>query len=81
MQIPRIHDNGTPAHTLIERYEAVAACLEDAFDLLKQAAPNPRDYEDIEAATAEHMSRLQRIDDVKTELSRLVMAIDDYPVK
>lgn len=75
MQIPRIHDNGTPHPHLIEEVCAASDAVEAAYQAVKKAAPNPRDYDDIEAATKEHLSRLRKIDSVKSELDELAKAI------
>lgn len=66
---PTVHGNGTPASTLIDQREAVWYALENAYQALKQMAPNPRDYEDIEAATEQHMRRLGAVDSLKAEIA------------
>ena len=77
MTTPTIHLNGTSGESLAAGYAAAWDACQAAFDALKQAAPNGRDYypqgeRAFEAATAEHRARLQRIQDVMDELEKLI---------
>lgn len=76
MTHPTIHLNGTSRETLLELYAKASDSLGMAYDDLKQAAPNGRDYytqgpEAMDAAVAEHMDRLRRLDALKAEIDCL----------
>lgn len=82
MIIPTIHLNGTSKESLIEDLCAASNALRAAYDALKQTAPNGRDYypqgpKALEDATAEHFSRLSRVDSVRQEIESLAIAIDE----
>jgi hypothetical protein len=82
MQLPTIHHNGTSKERLIEALCEASAKLDDAYQALKQTAPNGRDYypqgpEALQRATAEHLDRLRRVDAVKNEIDALTIAIDE----
>ena len=78
MIVPTIHPNGTSAERLIESLCEASQALDLAYSVLKQTAPNGRDYQNQDemlAAQVEHMSRLHRIDSVRNELDALTCAI------
>lgn len=80
MTIPTIHLNGTSKRELLDQLSDVSDALNTAYGALKRAAPNGRDYYPqgaaaMEAALAEHLSRLRRVDDVKGEIDKLAEAI------
>lgn len=79
MQIPRIHDNGTPKLKLLLLLDAATECLDVAYRAIKQTSPNPRDYEEIEKATEEHMGRLRAVDAVKEQLNSIISGIESQP--
>lgn len=80
MIAPTIHLNGTSRESLLEALETAYRKLGEAYDALKQTAPNGRDYypqgpNAIGQATSEHFARLKRIDEVRDELEALAIAI------
>ncbi len=82
MQLPTIHMNGTSKTALIDALCDASSALDAAYLALKQTAPNGRDYYPqgagaLEHAEAEHNGRLRRLDDVKAEVDRLTLAIDE----
>lgn len=82
MILPTIHHNGTSKDSLISDLCGVSAALELAYQAMKQASPNGRDYypqgaDAIGIATNEHMDRLRRLDALKTEIDTMTRAIDE----
>lgn len=80
MTAPTIHMNGTSRDGLMEPLETASNALNDAYEALKQTAPNGRDYypqgpEALSKATADHMGRLARLDSIKQEIDDLAFAI------
>ncbi len=81
MIIPTIHLNGTSKEQLTGALSAAYDGLNAAYDLLKQTAPNGRDYypqggDAMEMAVDEHMSRLRRIDNVMCEIEQILANIE-----
>lgn len=81
MQLPTIHLNGTSKLRLIENLQAASEALENAYQKLKETAPNGRDYYPqgsyaMQAAVDQHESRTKRLDTIKTEIDELMIAID-----
>jgi hypothetical protein len=81
MTIPTVHDNGTSKARLIEGYEAASASIEAAYQAVKATAPNGRDYYPqgpaaMEQATAEHLARLKKLDEVRDEIDSIILALD-----
>lgn len=79
--IPTIHLNGTSRSRLSDLLDNASEALDCAYDALKRTAPNGRDYylqgqDVLDKATAEHMSRLRRVDEVKQEIDLILLAID-----
>ena len=82
MIVPTVHMNGTSKARLIETLCAASNALDAAYDALKEAAPNGRDYypqgpSAINTATDEHTARLRALDAIKGEIDRLTMAVDE----
>ncbi len=82
MQLPTIHSNGTCKEQLIEALCKCSTALDNAYNALKETAPNGRDYypqgnEALSRATEEHLSRLGRLDKIKGEIDVLTLAIDE----
>lgn len=82
MTIPTIHLNGTSRESLMDGFEAAYYALGKAYDVLKQTAPNGRDYypqgpHALQQAADEHMARLRKIDEVRDEISELMCAISE----
>lgn len=77
MTFPTVHPNGTPKETLCKGYEDVYDALDNALTLMKEAAPNGRDYypqgDDAFAnACNEHRERAAKIREVMKELESLI---------
>jgi hypothetical protein len=86
MVIATIHMNGTSAERLIEDLCNASEALDNAYNAMKKAAPNGRDYYPqgafaIEQATQEHLARLRMVDAVKNEIDRLTIEISDLKDK
>lgn len=82
MMIPTIHLNGTSKERLIESLCEASGKLNDAYEAMKQTAPNGRDYypqgpDALGKATEEHFARLRKLDGVKEEIDALTIAIDE----
>lgn len=76
MQVPTVHLNGTSKDDLLKGLENASYCLTQAYEALKQTAPNGRDYypqgnEALGKATEEHMDRLRRLDAINDEIDEL----------
>lgn len=76
METPRIHDNGTPRLTLSHKYEMAWDAIGSAKTALRQASPNPRDWECPDTAMNEHLARLRKLDELQDELQEIIFAID-----
>ncbi len=81
MQLPTIHSNGTSRIRLVNALEEVSNKLNDAYESMREAAPNGRDYypqgpEALQQATREHLDRMRRLDEIKAEVDALAYAID-----
>ena len=81
IQIPVVHLNGTSKEELLRLYDDAFTKLESAYQALKQAAPNGRDYYPmspfaIAGAQNDHQNRLRLIDSVKHELEEIMTGID-----
>ncbi len=81
MQLPTIHSNGTSRIRLVESLCEVSNKLNDAYESMREAAPNGRDYypqgpEALQQATREHLDRMRRLDEIKAEVDALAYAID-----
>jgi hypothetical protein len=80
--VPTVHLNGTSKDELIAQLDAALDALSVAQAALLRAAPNARDYyvQGVSAyarADAEHVSRMQRLNSVKSELQQLAIAVYD----
>jgi len=81
IQIPVVHLNGTSKQELLRLYDDAFTKLESAYQALKQAAPNGRDYYvvstfAISGAQKDHQNWLRLIDSVKDELEEIMTGID-----
>lgn len=77
---PTIHLNGTSKDRLLNALCNASDKLNEAYNALKQTAPNGRDYyvqgpDAITQATDEHMDRLRRLDAIKAEIDQLAESI------
>lgn len=83
--VPDVHQNGTHPSSLIGELVESRGLLSDAFDALKRAGPNGRDYYShrtpgaLKLATEQHDDRLRRIDELIQEIDHLVEEIDKQP--
>lgn len=82
MQLPTIHLNGTSKDELINVLCDASTAIDAAYEAMKLAAPNGRDYypqgpEALQRATDEHLGRLRRLDDIKREIDELTVKIDE----
>lgn len=80
MTPPTIHLNGTSRERLLDGFMEASQAIEAAYQAIKQTAPNGRDYypqgaRAMEAAEAEHYSRLSRLDAIKKELDEMASAV------
>jgi len=79
--MPVIHLNGTSKERLIEALCEASNKLNDAYEALKETAPNGRDYYPIGpsaiiTAQEQHHSRLRRLDEIKSEIDQITESID-----
>lgn len=80
--LPVIHMNGTSADSLTDDLCRAYSALSDAYDKVKNTAPNGRDYypagpEQFEAARAQHYARLDAIHAVMDSLVAQAEGIQD----
>jgi hypothetical protein len=73
MRLPTIHLNGTSKSELERRIESAAQALDNAIELLAEAAPNARDYYPqgdgaFSEAQREHNDRMIKLTDVLREV-------------
>ena len=76
MRVPTIHLNGTGRETLLVQLENAGSALREALEALREASPNGRDYYPQgdgagTEALREHMTRLERVKSVLTEITEL----------
>ena len=82
LAVPTLHLNGTSKERLIEPLADAYDKLEAAYQALKQAGPNGRDYYPqgdgaFAEASRQHMARLLGIDEVKASIQAIIEAIED----
>ena len=82
MKIPTIHLNGTSKDELLDQTLTAADAINVAIRALVNASPNARDYYPqgngaYGIARDEHLSRLNRLQDVLQELSDIAEDISD----
>jgi len=76
MTFPTIHRNGTAAEDLLADYIDACQDLRTAIQTIQRNGPNGRDYYPqgnaaMQAAQAEHQSRLERLTAVLQELDAI----------
>ena len=81
MQLPCIHPNGTSKEDLLDGLGKTRVALCEAYQSMKRAAPNQRDYyplgnDAFKQAVEEHMARLRRLGEIVDELDCLMRGID-----
>jgi hypothetical protein len=74
--IPRVHWNGTSRDELLKQLADARQAIHDALDALAKATPHGRDYyvispEAITEARDAHFSRVNRLQEVVTELEQI----------
>lgn len=78
---PIIHLNGTSAERLVEALSNTYSALFDAYDKLRQCAPNGRDYYQepgrMQLAEAQHTRRQHLIWNLMDELEREMELIQE----
>lgn len=80
---PVVHLNGTSKEELVKQMDDAYDAINNAFETLKKAAPNGRDYYvrdnegHLDRAVAEHQDRLRRLASVMNECEAIAMAIED----
>ncbi len=82
LQMPMVHLNGTGKLSLLGQLSDASDALNAAYDAIKRAAPNGRDYyplgpDAMQAATDQHLDRLQRLDAIKAELDAMAEHVYD----
>jgi len=82
LQFPIVHNNGTSKDQLLDQCKAASCSLGDAYNALRNMAPNGRDYyplgaEAMQRAQKQHQDRMKRLDDIKDEIDRIAVAIYD----
>jgi hypothetical protein len=80
--VPVVHLNGTSKQDLLKAMEGAYSALGDAYDKLREMAPNARDYyvtgpDAYARAAKEHRHRMMRVDAIRTEIEALVGSVDD----
>ena len=80
--VPTVHLNGTSRGELLQQLEVAYGKVQDARDALVEAAPNGRDYyvqgpDALQRANDEHLGRVQRLNDVLSDLQTLLQAVFD----
>jgi hypothetical protein len=81
MKVPTVHLNGTSKQSLLDGYDKAYTAIQDAYQELKQTAPNGRDYYvqepgALDVAASEHHGRLAMLHHVMTELEQIMGEID-----
>ena len=80
---PSVHLNGTSQKSLLDSRGDAHDALNNAYEVLKQTAPNGRDYyvsaadpKSLERATEQHMARLNAIqavmDSIESEMDLIL---------
>jgi hypothetical protein len=80
--IPLIHVNGTSGERLRDEVFIAYGAVGTAVQALTDAAPNARDYyplgaDAFRAAQTAHDARVRRLMEIKDELSKIYMGIQD----
>lgn len=82
LSVPTIHLNGTSADVLADQLMAAVTAIRDALRKLDDAAPHARDYYlrgngAFTKEMQEHLSRVERIQSVNRELSKILEVVSD----
>lgn len=79
--IPHIHSNGSSKKLLIKEKEKAYEAINEAIDALKQAAPNPRDYDYADSwglAVQTHTERVQALHAIADEIAEEIDGIEKH---
>jgi uncharacterized protein YecE (DUF72 family) len=84
--VPCVHSNGTGKERLLEAIEEAHFAIGEAYEKLRQTAPNGRDYyvykdNPYERARLEWVSRMQRLHSVQLELQAIAEGIHDLEME
>jgi hypothetical protein len=79
IMIPTIHLNGTSRDELHEGYRTALFALDAAINAVSATAPNGRDFypqgpDAINAATREHLKRMNELQAMRNDLETLALA-------
>ena len=86
MMTPTIHLNGTSREALLTQCKNAKAALHNAYDAMREAQPNARDYYPqgdgaFKKAQQEHLERLARVQALMSEYAIMMEEICDHPGK
>ena len=84
--VPCVHGNGTSKESLMNAIEEAYSAIGDAYEKLRQTAPNGRDYyvykdNPFERARQEWVDRMQRLSSVRMELEAIANGIHDLEME
>ena len=84
--VPCVHGNGTSKNSLMDALEKAYTAIGDAYDALRETAPNGRDYyvyegDPFERAREEWRSRMLRLDSVRKEIEAIVGGIESLEME
>jgi hypothetical protein len=82
--VPIVHLNGDRKETLMDQLASVYAALRDAEDVLRDAAPNARNYYLVEGlfeqAVTQHRARQVQLDAIIQSVDAEMIALNEtYP--
>lgn len=78
--VPTVHLNGTSREALVEENMKALAAVHAAFEAVRGAAPNARDYY-VQSSTAfnearkQHVERLLALTAIEQQLTTIILAI------
>lgn len=86
LTLPTIHLNGTSADDLLEQQCNAASAIREAITAVANAGPNGRDYypqgpQVLAVAMQQHCARLQKLQDVLTELEQIAEYVADQQTR
>jgi hypothetical protein len=82
LQAPLVHLNGSGRDRLIDSLCGVSRALNEAYEAMRRACPNGRDYYPLGSgamarAEAEHQYRMKQLDAIKAQIDAIAEAIAD----
>jgi glutamine synthetase type III len=86
MRFPTIHNNGTGFETLRDGYFNAYMSVHDAIEKVTQITCHGRDYyvqegDGASEAYAEHAERVRSLYNIKMELEKIVVDLDEQQLK